>query len=165
MKRNLFFIATFALLAACSPRVQDAAQTPPTGTIATQSESRVIFPDGFTVRIEIAADDPTREQGLMYRDRLAEDAGMLFFFGKTDEYPFWMKNTLIPLDIIWLDEQRKIVHIGRDIPPCRAEPCVSYAPGAKARYVLEVAAGVAAKHHLAEGSVLRFEGVERVVVR
>src|SRR5207237_2200673 len=156
---------TFALLAACNSRVQDTAQTPPTGTIATQTESRVIFPDGFTVRIEIAADDATREQGLMYRDRLAEDAGMLFFFTKTDEYPFWMKNTLIPLDIIWLDEQRRIVHIGRDIPPCRAEPCVSYAPGAKARYVLEIAAGVAAKHHLAEGSVLRFEGVERVVVR
>jgi len=165
MKRNLFVIATFALLAACNSRVQDTAQTPPTGTIATQTESRVIFPDGFTVRIEIAADDATREQGLMYRDRLAEDAGMLFFFTKTDEYPFWMKNTLIPLDIIWLDEQRRIVHIGRDIPPCRAEPCVSYAPGAKARYVLEIAAGVAAKHHLAEGSVLRFEGVERVVVR
>jgi len=165
MKRNLIVIAIFALLAACNGRVQDAAQTAPTATIATQPESRVIFPDGYTVRVEIAADDPTREQGLMYRDRLAEDAGMLFFFSKTDEYPFWMKNTLIPLDIIWLDEQRKIVHIGRDIPPCRAEPCISYAPGAKARYVLEVAAGVGAKHHLAEGSVLRFEGVERVVVR
>jgi uncharacterized membrane protein (UPF0127 family) len=165
MKRSFCVIAMLALLAACNPRVQDAAQTPPTATIAAQPESRVVFPDGYTVRVEIAADDATREQGLMYRDRLAEDAGMLFFFTKTDEYPFWMKNTLIPLDIIWIDEQRKIVHVGRDIPPCRAEPCTSYAPGAKARYVLEVAAGVAAKHHLAEGDVLRFEGVERVVVR
>jgi uncharacterized membrane protein (UPF0127 family) len=163
MKRKFAVaLAMFAIAIGCnSPQ----SPTPTTTTIATQSGSRVILPDGTSIHVEIAADEETRQQGLMYRDRLAEDAGMLFFFAKTDEYPFWMKNTLIPLDIIWIDEQKKIVHIGRDIPPCRADPCVSYAPGAKSRYVLELAAGVAAKHRLAEGNLLRFEGVDRVVIR
>jgi uncharacterized membrane protein (UPF0127 family) len=164
MKRSLAItIAALLLAIGCNSRAQNSA--PPSATIATQPAARVIFPDGFPVRIEIAADEATREQGLMYRDRLADDAGMLFFFTKTDEYSFWMKDTLIPLDIIWIDEQKKIVHIGTGIPPCRADPCPSYAPHAKAMYVLEVASGVAAKHRLAEGNVLRFEGTERVVAR
>lgn len=159
-------IALFTLMAACSPHAQDRAQQQPTtSTIATQPETRVIFPDGYSVRVEIAADDPTREQGLMYRDRLGEDAGMLFFFPKSGEYPFWMKNTLIPLDIIWIDEQKKIVYAGLNIQPCRADPCTSYPPNAQAKYVLELPAGVAAKHHLTAGSVLRFEDAERVVIR
>jgi uncharacterized membrane protein (UPF0127 family) len=163
MKRSLAMTIAALLLIGCNSRGQ--APAAPSTTIATQPQTRVIFPDGFPVRIEIAADEATREQGLMYRDRLADDAGMLFFFTKTDEYSFWMKNTLIPLDIIWIDEQKKIVHIGAGIPPCHADPCPSYPPNAKAIYVLEVASGVAAKHHLAEGNVLRFEGTERVVAR
>jgi uncharacterized membrane protein (UPF0127 family) len=164
MKRSLVMtIAALLLASGCNSRVHDSA--PPSATVGTEPAARVILPDGFAIRIEIAADDATRQQGLMYRDRLADDAGMLFFFTKSDEYSFWMKDTLIPLDIIWVDEQKKIVHVGAGIPPCRADPCPSYPPHAKAMYVLELASGVAAKHLLTEGSVLRFEGTERVVVR
>ncbi len=126
---------------------------------------RVVFPDGYVVHVEVAADDATRTQGLMYRDRLREGTGMIFIFPAAAEYPFWMKNTLIALDMIWIDEQRKIVHVKNDVPPCRADPCPSYPPGAVARYVLEVPAGVARQHHLAASDVLRFEGLESVVVR
>jgi uncharacterized membrane protein (UPF0127 family) len=125
----------------------------------------VVFPDGYAVTVEVAADDDTRQQGLMYRDHLAEDRGMIFFFTDAGEFPFWMKNTLIPLDMIWIDEQRKIAHIAHDVPPCKADPCPSYPPHARAKYVLEVASGVAAKHHLADGDVLMFEGLDRVVVK
>jgi uncharacterized membrane protein (UPF0127 family) len=126
---------------------------------------RIIFPDSYTVHLEIAADDETRTQGLMYRDRLPEATGMLFLFAQPGDFPFWMKNTLIPLDLIWLDASHKIVHIAHDVPPSKADPCPSYPPNAVASYVLEVPAGAAAKHHLAGGQTLRFEGLEHVVVR
>ena len=117
------------------------------------------------VNVEIAADDATRAQGLMFRDRLRDATGMLFFFQQSAEQAFWMKNTLIPLDMVWIDEQKRIVHVKMDVPPCQADPCPSYAPGVPARYILELAAGTARQHHLAAGNVLRFENVDQVVVR
>jgi len=71
----------------------------PTQTVAAAGP-RVVLPDGYVVHIEVAADDATRQQGLMYRDRLPGDRGMLFFFVQNGNYPFWMKNTLIPLDMV-----------------------------------------------------------------
>ena len=127
--------------------------------------SRVILPDGFSVNVELATDAETRAQGLMYRDRLAENAGMLFFFPQPDVNSFWMKNTLIPLDIIWIDEARKIVHVKQEVPPCRSDPCPSYDPGVAAKYVLELGGGVARKHRVVEGETLRFEGMDKVTLR
>ena len=141
----------------------------PTATAATQTQHaavpRIVFPDNFAVKVEIASDDETRAQGLMYRDHLPNDRGMIFLFPQSGDYPFWMKNTLIPLDMIWIDDQKKIVHVAHDVPPCKADPCPSVPPGANAKYVLEVAAGVAARHNLANGQTLRFEGLDNVVVR
>lgn len=138
---------------------------PAAPTRAEPPGPRVVFPDGFSVHVEVAADDATRQQGLMYRDRLSPDRGMIFFFPKSGDYPFWMKNTIIPLDMIWIDDQRRIAHVAHDVPPCHADPCPSYPPGAEARYVLEVAAGVAARHALENGQTLRFEGLDNVVIR
>jgi uncharacterized membrane protein (UPF0127 family) len=76
-----------------------------------------------------------------------------------------MKNTLIPLDMIWIDAHRRIVHIAHDVPPCKVDDCPSYPPHAVARYVLEVAGGVAAAHGLKDGDVLRFEETDRFPVR
>lgn len=125
----------------------------------------VILPNGTHVIVEVAANDESRAAGLMYRDRLDRDRGMLFLFPATGHYPFWMKNTLIPLDMIWIDEGRRIVHIKNDVPPCRADPCTSYAPGVPARSVLEVAAGEAARHRLEVGNMLTFVNTERYTVR
>lgn len=163
MRSNVIAIALLALVA-CSPNTQ-TTQAPATSTVAATSGPRIILPDGSTIRLELAADDPTREQGLMYRDRLAPDAGMLFLFPKAGEYPFWMKNTIIPLDMIWIDEQKRIVHVAHDVPPCTADPCPNYPPNAQAKYVLELAGGVAAKHRLADGNTLRFVGLDSVDVR
>jgi uncharacterized membrane protein (UPF0127 family) len=90
---------------------------------------------------------------------------MIFLFPRNGDYPFWMKNTLIPLDIIWIDDQKRIVHVDHRVPPCKADPCPSYPPGAIARYVLEVAGGVAVRHGLANGQTLRFEALDNVIVR
>ena len=153
-------------LAACT---QPAAPSQPAATAQTQPTTpvtpRIVLPDGFPVTVEIAADDDTRTQGLMFRDHLADDRGMIFHFPETGEYAFWMKNTLIPLDMVWIDEAHRIAHVAHDVPPCKADPCPSYPPNARARYVLELAAGVAAKHHLKDGDALRFEGMEHVIVR
>ena len=126
---------------------------------------RITFKDGFAVKVEVAADDDMRAQGLMYRDHMADDRGMIFLFPQSGEYAFWMKNTIIPLDMIWIDEGKKVVHVAHDVPLCQADPCPNYPPGANAKYVLEVAAGVAAKHHVADGDVLRFERLDNVTAR
>ena len=159
MKNSLITIALF--LAACSSPQQTAPSPPP----APASGPRVVLPDGATIQVELASDDATRAQGLMYRDHMADDRGMLFLFPESGEYPFWMKNTLIPLDMVWIDDQRRIAHVTSNVPPCKADPCPNYPPNANAKYVLELAAGVAAKHHLANGQALRFEGMDNVIVR
>jgi len=139
---------------------------PPTApTQPAPAGPRIVLPDGSTVHVEVVADDDTRQQGLMYRDVLPPDRGMIFMFTKIGNYPFWMKNTLIPLDMIWIDDQKKIAHVAPNVPPCKADPCPSVPPNADARYVLELAAGVAARHGLANGQTLRFEGMDNVVIR
>lgn len=150
------------LVFACS----QGSTTPVTPPVSPGPATRVVLPDGFTVAVELATDDATREQGLMYRDQLANDRGMLFLFPKSGSYPFWMKNTLIPLDMIWIDADHKVVFVASDVPPCKADPCTSYGPGERdGKYVLETAAGVAKKHGVAAGAVLRFVGLDQIVVK
>src|SRR5688500_8545456 len=100
------------MLFACAKTPSVPPAPPPPQPPQEASEPRVVFPDGFVVRTEVAADDELRAQRLMFRDHLRPGTGMLFFFRTDDDYPFWMKNTLIPLDIIWIDASRKI-EIGR----------------------------------------------------
>jgi uncharacterized membrane protein (UPF0127 family) len=157
MKRSVLLMLAFA----CAQRTPAPS---PTTTTSAASAQRIILPDNFVVSVEVAADEELRSQGLMYRDQLAENRGMIFLFTQPGEYPFWMKNTLMPLDMIWMDGQHRIVHIAHDVQPCKADPCPNYPPHAQAWSVLELAAGVAAKHHLADGNVLRFEGMDNVVV-
>jgi len=144
---------------------KDRKVTPPPATAAAPAGPRVVLPDGAPIHVEVAADNATREQGLMYRDQLAADRGMIFLFPATAEYSFWMKNTLIPLDMIWIDEGYKIVHISHDVPPCKADPCPSYPPNVLSKSVLELASGVAAKHRLALGQTVRFEGMDNIPVQ
>jgi uncharacterized membrane protein (UPF0127 family) len=73
---------------------------------------------------------------------------MLFVFDVEDYYSFWMKNTLIGLDMIWLDKGKRIVHIERDVPPCKTDPCPSYTPKRPGSYVLELKAGSADRLNL-----------------
>jgi len=129
------------------------------------NSAKIVLKDGFPVIVEVAADDDMRAQGLMFRDHMDENRGMIFLFAESGDYAFWMKNTIIPLDMIWIDDAHRVVHVEHDVPPCKADPCPSYPPGVKARSVLELAAGVAAKHHIANGDLLRFEGLDKVVPR
>src|SRR5262249_28305863 len=126
---------------------------------------RAIFPHAPPATADPPAPTPPPDKGRRFPHPPPHVRGILFFFPQAGEYPFWMKNTLIPLDMIWIDEGKRIAHIAHDVPPCKADPCPNYPPNAHAKYVLELAAGVAAKHHLKDGDILRFERMEQVVVR
>ena len=97
--------------------------------------------------------------GLMFRESLPERAGMVFLFGDGAAHPFWMKNTMIPLDMIWLDADGRVLFISADTPPCKADPCPSYGPATPAANVLEIAGGLAKKEKIEVGSVLMFADV------
>lgn len=109
---------------------------------------KVYFPDGRSVTAELAVTEAERARGLMFREKIAFDQGMLFLMPGEDYHAFWMKNTLISLDILWLDKDRRIVHIEKNVPPCPGDPCPSYAPPRPASYVLELGAGGADRYGL-----------------
>ena len=119
----------------------------------------VTFAGGVQVHAEIVDTPAAIERGLMFRTSLEPNAGMLFVFEKAGFYPFWMKNTLIPLDIIWIDDAWRIVSIAESAPPCRADPCPTYPPAGDARYVVEVPAGFARAHRVARGDHLTVTGL------
>ena len=120
---------------------------------------QISTPHGATIQAEIADTTEKRAKGLMYRDSLAKDRGMLFTFAEPQLWTFWMKNTRISLDIIWMDGKKRIVHIERNVPTCPRtdDGCPQYQPNDNAVYVLELAAGGADALKLQRGSVLKFQ--------
>ena len=89
---------------------------------------------------------------------------MVFVFDEMGHYPFWMKNTLIPLDILWVDQKLRVVHVAPSVPPCKADPCPTSTRRRRRRrampiYVVEVVSGFAAQHGVKPGDVLTFRNV------
>lgn len=92
---------------------------------------------GKNFEIELAISDQQRAHGLMHREKLADNQAMLFVFPKKDRHGFWMKNTRIPLKIIWISDDGKAQEIAR-AEPCHTEYCPSFIPKNSVKYVLEV---------------------------
>jgi len=115
----------------------------------------VITPDGDRIRIELAISREDRQQGLMFREQLDEDAGMLFVFEKEQNLSFWMKDTLIPLDILYINDDGEIVDI-KTMQPCPADTqrCPTYPSRSPAQYGLELNAGQALALELKIGDQL-----------
>ena len=135
------------------------------GSVAAQSRlprGRAIFADGTSVSVEIADTDPVRERGLMLREQLAPNEGMVFVFPVAGFYPFWMKNTLIPLDMIWLDASGHVVSVAQSVPPCKADPCPTYPPAGNALYVVEVVSGFCRQHGVKAGDTVTLESVPTI---
>ncbi len=107
--------------------------------------------------VEIAADDASRARGLMFRDSMPDDHGMLFLFERPTVRTFWMKNCRMPLDILYFDEKYKLVSMSQRTPPCRSlgDDCPNYPSSGPAQYVLELNAGVADKLGLKQGDELK----------
>ncbi|MBN1271237.1 MAG: DUF192 domain-containing protein [Candidatus Aminicenantes bacterium] len=118
------------------------------GSCSKDRYVQIFLPDGFSITAECAVTEAERALGLMYREKIESDQGMLFIFSREGIYSFWMKNMVIPLDILWLDKNKRIVHIAENVPPCRKVPCPSYGPSIPAMYVLELKAGSAKEHGL-----------------
>ena len=106
------------------------------------------------VMTEIADTPQEREKGLMFRESLKENKGMFFVFEEEGIYPFWMKNTLIPLEIIWISKTNRVAHI-EFAYPCTTENCISYTPKANAIYVLEVNQGFIVENNIQIGDLVK----------
>jgi len=109
---------------------------------------KVFLPNGFSLTAELAVTDQERQLGLMFREKINWDQGMLLVFKREGIYHIWMKNMRFSIDILWLDREKRIVHIETNVPPCRKEPCPSYAHSNPALFVLELKARSVDKHQL-----------------
>lgn len=119
----------------------------------------VTMPNGKTVYAESAIEYAEMLRGLMFRESLAADRGMLFIHNSEGRYPYWMFQVRIPLDIIWLDKSKRVVEVLANVPPCKAtksSECPSYGGNQSAQFVLELAAGMAQKYGVAVGSRIDF---------
>jgi hypothetical protein len=138
------------------------------GLISIPSESKlesVEFPigtimiDDIPLEVQIADTEPRRVRGLMFQDQLPYDQGMIFVFDKPGLYSLWMLNMQFPLDMMWFDENGKIIHIEKDVPPCKTPleiaSCQSIIPEGQAVYVLEVTSGFVEQNNVTVDSILR----------
>jgi uncharacterized membrane protein (UPF0127 family) len=143
MRRTLVLLAACVALAACG----DAAKAPARGTVLQVGDA--------SVRVEVAADEASRERGLSGRDALAPDAGMLFVLAG-DRPAFWMRGMRFPLDIVWIDG-RRVVDVTANVPPptAAAGTLPTYSPRRPANRALEVNAGWAARHGVRRGDAVR----------
>lgn len=123
-----------------SPQTQTQTEQTQAPQLSAQIEASTS--GGQTFSLEVAQDQATREKGLMNRESLDTNTGMLFVFDQLSNHGFWMKNTLIPLDIIWLSKNQQVLHYVQ-AQPCTTANCTVYkpAPNAQAAYVVELNAG------------------------
>jgi len=121
--------------------------------------TQVTFPNGVKINAETMRNEAELMRGLMFRESLAPNRGMLFIHPAENTFRYWMYQTKIPLDLIWMDHDRRIVEMSLDTPPCRstsATACPNYGGNFKSKYVLEVNAGIARKNGLKTGDALDF---------
>lgn len=140
MRRHLLFLVAACSLSACAGARQPWVEL-----------------GGHRYVVELAQDDAERARGLMFRDAMDADRGMLFIHDTQEPQAYWMKNTKIALDILYFDNDHKLVSQQRDVPPCSlGDACPPYPSNAPARYVLELNAGQAEKLKLQDGALLKF---------
>ncbi|HEX4382469.1 MAG TPA: DUF192 domain-containing protein [Myxococcales bacterium] len=148
-------LAILICMAAChseaAPTATPSKPALPTGTIRFET------PRGpWVVKVEIVADDASRQRGLMFRRDLPVNTGMLFVFQASAEQSFWMHNTYLSLDLIFLGDDRAVVGVYPNAPPQSDDP---RGIGKPSRYVVEVSAGEALAHGVGPGTKVAFIGV------
>jgi hypothetical protein len=135
--------------------------------LKTTLEKRIIKDikvDDKTLTVEVANSRHKKQNGLKFRKELPENEGMLFLFGLEGFYNFWLKDTLIPLDIIWVNRNLEIVFIVKNAESClNADPdeCEVYTSPTPARYVIEVNGGWADRNSIAVGDKVEIDGETR----
>lgn len=127
-------------------------------SMAAHAADPAVTLHGKRFSTEFAVTDDQRAMGLMNRKAMDADHSMLFVFPDDQPRTFWMKDTLIPLDIIYFDKDRKLVSMQLNAQPCKGDPCPLYGSDGDARYVLELNAGTASRLGLKVGEPLAIEG-------
>jgi len=158
MQRYGFLVVTMMFTYACMPSIGMTA--PPTPPLKLNPGLALIqTPNGSTIFAEIADTPEKRSRGLMFRTSLAPDHGMLFTFSEPGKLTFWMKNTRMKLDMLWLDKKGTIVHIEHEVPTCerRDNLCPRYRSTGLAHYVLELKEGQSKKLKLRKGNRLTIQ--------
>ena len=138
MKKKILFIAisSFLLLLAMTVIISHKYRT--------KKQNLACF-ENHCFSVELAVTPVERKNGLMFRKNLDFDKAMLFVFEREEKHPFWMKNTLIPLDIIWINENKEVVFISENTQPCKEDFCPAIKPTEDAKYVLEISGGISNK--------------------
>ncbi len=119
----------------------------------------VTLPDGFAVQARIADTPEKQEKGLMFETELPENEGMLFVFEQDEDQAFWMKNTLIDLDMVFIGSDKKVTFVAEEMPHSYTytpDDQIAYALG-YGQYVLELASKTAAKHGVVQGAEIKFQ--------
>jgi uncharacterized protein len=147
--RLLSIAALLVWLAACSH--SDA--------IRDFNSREVTMPNGKTVLAEVMTNPIDMSRGMMFRDSLAPDRGMLFIHGGPGRYQYFTYQVKVPLDMIWMDPNHRVAEISANTPPCpskSARACPNFGGHEMALYVLELAGGMATKYGVQVGSILNF---------
>ena len=131
---------------------------PPTVGLDELGMRVVKLPNGKQIRAEAEIDPIDMQKGMMFRDSLPRGRGMLFIHDKPGLYPYWMYQVRIPLDMLWMDANHRIVEVSADTPPCKtkASDCDKYGGHQQAQFVLELGGGEAKRLGLHEGDTLVF---------
>ncbi len=135
------------------PKCPQDPETPPPLRLAKLS-----FPGAkdVAVTVEVTDNDHDRQRGLMFRKSMADDRGMIFVFERKDQHAFWMHNTCIPLDMLFIDEDGLIVGIEENTPTMSDD---TFAVGCASKYVLEMNAGWTRKHGVVAGQKVKLDGL------
>jgi uncharacterized membrane protein (UPF0127 family) len=147
----------FPVSSYCRPVLPAALLLLAASAIAAPATTPLTLPSGRVLEVEVMVSNQDRAMGLMFRRSLGTDRGALLVFERADFHGIWMKNCRFPIDIIWIDEDKRIVHVAEDVPPCREDPCPVYEPLRRALYVLEINAGQAQADGAVVGATLSFE--------
>jgi hypothetical protein len=149
----VYFVGSTVQTSKLQPATQSTTMNQTRSAVAFVKEGELRFLDSRDnlrsfIDIEIADDEASRSQGLMYRDSMAENQGMLFVFADEAERSFWMENTILPLDIVYIDARNKIITIQKNTVPYSRDSIPSNGP---AKYVVEVNSGYCDRHSIRVG--------------
>jgi uncharacterized membrane protein (UPF0127 family) len=165
MSKNLILIGlilALALIASCTQTTASGNESSANNS-GNESLSKVCFQSNCFY-VELAVNPEEVSRGLMFREHLDPDKGMLFIYKYEGVHYFWMKNTLIPLDMIWINGNGEIISISNDVQPCQTSQCPLIGPEQKVQYVLELNGGTSDKIGLAIGDKITFDkSIEDIV--
>jgi len=139
------------------------------GSIASiqllKTQHQVTYRETITIReqefsVKLAQTGKERSEGLMWVEELPENEGLLFIYEQEGYRSFWMKNTLIPLDIVFIDDVNRIVDVIHEVQPCEQEHCPTYRSAKQAKYVLEINGGISKTHEFKIGDLVEFSNLE-----